>query len=112
MLIKLNAKLLNGYSSLIKLNKRLLLDRQHLIDKHVNDLARRASSISITLKEDEIPVIRNKYEKLYENKYLKNKDKDEFKSKLLDYFDNVGIDYLKMITKINHLEHPSIKAIR
>lgn len=113
MLIKLNSKLLNNYN-LIKLNKHLL-DRHQLIDKNLIDaVIKRTSSISsITLKEDEIPIIRNKYDKLYENKYFKMKmNKDEFKSKLIDYFDEVGIDYSKMITKINHLDHPSIKAIR
>lgn len=104
MLIKLNSKLLNS-SSLIKLNK-------HLQPQRAIELVKQSSSISITLKEDEIPVIRNKYEKLYQNKYFKNKNKDEFKSKLVNYFDEVGIDYTKMITKINHLDHPSIKAIR
>lgn len=108
LIIKLNSRFLNS-SNLIK-NKHFL--NKHLIDKYLIDVTKRCSSISITLKEDEVPVIRNKYEKLYENKYLKNKDKDEFKSKLVDYFDEVGIDYTKMINKINHLEHPSIKAIR
>jgi len=107
MLIKLNLKLLNkNYKSLTKLNSNLL-------DNQLNYVSRCTSSISITLKdqEDDLPIIRSKHEKLYENKYFKNKNKDEFKSKLVDYFDEVGIDYTKMINKINHLDHPSIKAI-
>ena len=108
MLIKLNSKLLNAYSS-IKPNKHLL-DQQHLL---LLDATRRSSSISITLPDDEaVPVIRSKYEKLYENKYLKGQNKDEFKSKLIDYFDEIGIDYAKMVNKMNRLDHPSIKAIR
>ena len=103
MLIKPNSKLLNAYS-LIKPN-------HHLLDRL--DAARRSSSISITLPEDEVvPAIRSKYEKLYENPYLKNQNKDAFKSKLIDYFDEIGIDYAKMVNKVNRLDHPSIKAIR
>lgn len=104
MLIKLNSKLLNAYA-LIKSNA-------HLLDRHLLDAAKRGSSISITLPDDELPAIRSKYEKLYANKYFKNRNKDEFKSKLIDYFDEIGIDYAKMVNKVNRLDHPSIKAIR
>lgn len=97
--------------NLIKLNKHLL-ERQLIDKKLINVRRTSSSSISITLKEDDLPVIRTKYEKLYENKYFKNIDKDEFKTKLIDYFNEVGIDYNKMISKVNSLNLPSIRACR
>ena len=83
LIIKLNSKLLNN----VQLTRHPL--NSCLVNKYLIDVQqKRTSSISITLKEDELPLIRTKYEKLYENKYFKNKDKDEFKSKLIDYFND------------------------